>query len=156
MSQEISIQFTRFSAFYSPLIATMAGGFLEQEGLRARHSVSAPGASAIAGLVDGSVHVADVTSQHACLGLWGPASREILQPLTVADLSHAAFGYMTAREIAVGPVPCLAVRVTYVGELGWELYCPSEFGARLWDVLWEGGRALGLVAGLGFGGKLRS
>jgi len=96
---------------------------------------------------DGSVHVADVTSQHACLGLWGPASREILQPLAEADLSHPAFGYMTAREIAVGPVPCLAVRVTYVGELGWELYCPSEFGARLWDVLWEGGRAHGLVAG---------
>jgi NitT/TauT family transport system substrate-binding protein len=58
LSQEISIQFTRFSAFYSPLIATMAGGFLEQEGLRPRHSVSAPGKSAIAGLVDGSVHVA--------------------------------------------------------------------------------------------------
>ncbi len=96
---------------------------------------------------DGSVHVADVTSQHACLGLWGPASREILQPLTVADLSNDAFGYMKAREIAVGPVPCLAVRVTYVGELGWELYCPSEYGARLWDVLWEGGRAHGLVAG---------
>jgi 4-methylaminobutanoate oxidase (formaldehyde-forming) len=96
---------------------------------------------------DGSVHVADVTSQHACLGLWGPASRELLQPLTTADLSHDAFGYMTAQEIAVGPVPCLAVRVTYVGELGWELYCPSEYGARLWDVLWEGGRAHGLVAG---------
>jgi NitT/TauT family transport system substrate-binding protein len=58
LSQEISIQFTRFSAFYSPLIATMAGGFLEQEGLRPRHSVSAPGKSAIAGLVEGSVHVA--------------------------------------------------------------------------------------------------
>ena len=58
LTQDISIQFTRFSAFYSPLIATMAGGFLEQEGLRPRHSVSAPGASAIAGLLDGSVHVA--------------------------------------------------------------------------------------------------
>ena len=58
MSQDISIQFTRFSAFYSPLIATMAGGFLEQEGLRGRHSVAKPGTSAIAGLVDGSVHVA--------------------------------------------------------------------------------------------------
>ena len=58
MSQDISIQFTRFSAFYSPLIATMAGGFLEQEGLRGKHSVAKPGTSAIAGLVDGSVHVA--------------------------------------------------------------------------------------------------
>ena len=58
MSQDISIQFTRFSAFYSPLIATMAGGFLEQEDLRPRHSVSPPGTSAIAGLLDGSIHVA--------------------------------------------------------------------------------------------------
>jgi 4-methylaminobutanoate oxidase (formaldehyde-forming) len=54
---------------------------------------------------------------------------------------------MRSREIAVGPVPCLALRVTYVGELGWELYCPMEFGLRLWDVLWEAGRAHGLVAG---------
>jgi len=58
LSQDINIQFTRFSAFYSPLIATMAGGFLEQEGLRPRHTVSPPGTSAITGLVDGSVHVA--------------------------------------------------------------------------------------------------
>ncbi len=96
---------------------------------------------------DGSVHVADVTSAFACLGLWGPASREILQPLTVSDLSGAAFPYMTAQEIAVGSVPCLAVRVTYVGELGWELYCPAEYGLGLWDALWEAGATLGLVAG---------
>jgi 4-methylaminobutanoate oxidase (formaldehyde-forming) len=96
---------------------------------------------------DGSIRVVDVTSSFACLGLWGPASRDILQALTVADLSNAEFPYMTARELAVGPVPCLAVRVTYVGELGWELYCPTEFGARLWDVLWEAGNGHGLVAG---------
>ena len=54
---------------------------------------------------------------------------------------------MRARELAVGPVPCLALRVTYVGELGWELYCPSEFGLALWDAIWEPGRDLGLVAG---------
>jgi NitT/TauT family transport system substrate-binding protein len=58
MAEEIRIEFTRFSAFYSPLIATMAGGFLKAEGLEPRHSVSAPGKTAIAGLVDGSVHVA--------------------------------------------------------------------------------------------------
>lgn len=58
MSQEIRIEFTRFSAFYSPLIATMAGGFLKEQGLVGKHSVSAPGKSAIAGLLDGSVHVA--------------------------------------------------------------------------------------------------
>ncbi|HEY7548610.1 MAG TPA: ABC transporter substrate-binding protein, partial [Hyphomicrobiaceae bacterium] len=58
MAEEIRIEFTRFSAFYSPLIATMAGGFLKAEGLEPKHSVSAPGKSAVAGLVDGSVHVA--------------------------------------------------------------------------------------------------
>ncbi len=96
---------------------------------------------------DGSVQVADVTSAYACYGLWGPASREILQPLTLADLSNEAFPYMRARELAVGSVPCLALRVTYVGELGWELYCPAEFGLALWNAVWEAGRAHGLVAG---------
>jgi 4-methylaminobutanoate oxidase (formaldehyde-forming) len=90
------------------------------------------------------VQVEDVTSKYACLGLWGPAAREILQPLTTDELT---FPYMRAREIAVGPVPCLALRVTYVGELGWELYCPMEFGLRLWDTIWEAGRDFGLVAG---------
>jgi 4-methylaminobutanoate oxidase (formaldehyde-forming) len=96
---------------------------------------------------DGSVHVADRTSAFACLGVWGPRARDVLQPLTTTDLSNEAFPYMTAREAAVGPVPCLAVRVTYVGELGWELYCPTEYGARLWETLWEAGRAHGVVAG---------
>jgi glycine cleavage system aminomethyltransferase T/glycine/D-amino acid oxidase-like deaminating enzyme len=96
---------------------------------------------------DGSVHVTDVTSQHACYGLWGPRARELLQPLTTADLSNESFPYMSARELAVGSVPCLALRVTYVGELGWELYCPSEYGLALWDALWEAGRSHDLVAG---------
>src|SRR5437588_1221623 len=93
---------------------------------------------------DGSVSVEDVTSKYACLGLWGPRAREILQPLTTTALD---FGYMRARELAVGPVPCTALRVTYVGELGWELYCPMEFALRLWDELWAAGREHGLVAG---------
>jgi 4-methylaminobutanoate oxidase (formaldehyde-forming) len=96
---------------------------------------------------DGSVVVENVTSLYACLGIWGPRSREILQPLSNADLSNESFRYMRAREIDVGPVPCLALRVTYVGELGWELYCPMEFGLRLWDTIWEAGREHGLVAG---------
>jgi glycine cleavage system T protein len=96
---------------------------------------------------DGSVLVEDVTSRYACLGLWGPSAREILTSLTTADVSNEAFPYMHARELAVGPVPCLAVRVTYVGELGWELYCSTEFGSRLWDELWQAGRPCGLVAG---------
>ena len=93
---------------------------------------------------DGAVSVRDVTSAYACLGIWGPASRGILAQLTPDPLD---FPYMSARELAVADVPCLALRVTYVGELGWELYCPSEFGLRLWDTLWEAGRERGLVAG---------
>jgi 4-methylaminobutanoate oxidase (formaldehyde-forming) len=96
---------------------------------------------------DGSVSVSDVTSQYACYGIWGPNAREILQPLTTADLSNGAFRYMTAQELAVGRVPCLALRVTYVGELGWEVYCASEYGHALWDTLWEAGREHGLLAG---------
>jgi 4-methylaminobutanoate oxidase (formaldehyde-forming) len=92
----------------------------------------------------GGVAVDDVTSAHACLGLWGPKAREILQPLTTTPLD---FLYMRARELAVGAVPCLALRVTYVGELGWELYCPTEFGLALWNAIWESGREHGLVAG---------
>ena len=96
---------------------------------------------------DDSVEVEDVTSAYACIGLWGPAAREILRRLTPVDVSNAAFPYMSARELPVGSVPCLALRVTYVGELGWELYCPAEFGLRLWDTLWEAGAAHRLVAG---------
>ncbi|HLB19988.1 MAG TPA: FAD-dependent oxidoreductase, partial [Gaiellaceae bacterium] len=90
------------------------------------------------------VQVEDVTSRYACLGLWGPAARAILQPLTTEELT---FPYMRARELAVGSVPCLALRVTYVGELGWELYCPVEYGLRLWDTISAAGRDHGLVAG---------
>jgi glycine cleavage system aminomethyltransferase T/glycine/D-amino acid oxidase-like deaminating enzyme len=96
---------------------------------------------------DGSVHVSDVTSAYACYGIWGPNAREIVQALTTLDLSNDTFPYMAAHELAVGSVPCLALRVTYVGELGWELYCPAEFGLALWDMLWEAGQPHGLVAG---------
>jgi 4-methylaminobutanoate oxidase (formaldehyde-forming) len=95
---------------------------------------------------DGSVQVADVTSAWACLGLWGPRARDILQPLTKSDLSNEAFRYMTARDISIGNVPCLAARVTYVGELGWELYCPAEYGSGLWDLLWKAGAEHGMLA----------
>ncbi len=95
---------------------------------------------------DGSVIVEDVTSSRACFGLWGPRARDILRRVTKADVGHAAFPYMTARAMAVGDVPVLALRVTYVGELGWELYCPMEYGRRLWDTLWEAGQSDGLIA----------
>ncbi|HEY4914756.1 MAG TPA: glycine cleavage T C-terminal barrel domain-containing protein, partial [Candidatus Dormibacteraeota bacterium] len=95
---------------------------------------------------NGSVHIEDVTSAYACIGLWGPAARAILQPLTQTNIANEAFPFMTAQQLAVGSVPCLALRVTYVGELGWELYCPAEFGMRLWDTIWDAGHDKGLVA----------
>jgi glycine cleavage system aminomethyltransferase T/glycine/D-amino acid oxidase-like deaminating enzyme len=93
---------------------------------------------------DGSVSVRDVTSSMACLGLWGPKARDILSSVCNDDLS---FSYMTSRPIAVGAVPCWALRVTYVGELGWELYAPAEYGVALWDTLMEAGQPFGLVPG---------
>jgi glycine cleavage system aminomethyltransferase T/glycine/D-amino acid oxidase-like deaminating enzyme len=90
------------------------------------------------------VAVEDVTSGYACLGLWGPKAREILQPLTTAPLD---FPYMHARDLTVGDIACNAMRVTYVGELGWELYCAFDQGLALWDAIWNAGREHGLVAG---------
>jgi 4-methylaminobutanoate oxidase (formaldehyde-forming) len=92
---------------------------------------------------DGSVTAREVTSQWACHALWGPRAREILQPLVPEELS---FPYMSMRELTVADVPVRALRVTFVGELGWELYCPTEYGAALWTALWEAGRPYGLRA----------
>ena len=96
---------------------------------------------------DGSVQVHDTTSQWACFGIWGPRARDVLQPLTPPDLGNEEFPYMSLREITVGHVPVRALRVTYVGELGWELYCPSEYGLGLWRAIWEEGEPHGIVAG---------
>jgi glycine cleavage system aminomethyltransferase T len=93
---------------------------------------------------DGSVRCADVTARWACFALWGPRARAILAPLTAAELD---FPYMHMRELAVGDVPVRALRVTFVGELGWELYCPTEYGAGLWRTLWQAGQEHGLLAG---------
>jgi 4-methylaminobutanoate oxidase (formaldehyde-forming) len=95
----------------------------------------------------GSVEIRDITSSRVCFGLWGPRARDIIAPLTDDDMSDAGFPYLTAKEISVGSVPILALRVTYVGEFGWELYAPTEYGRTLWRSLWEAGREHGLVAG---------
>jgi glycine cleavage system aminomethyltransferase T len=93
-----------------------------------------------------SAHIRDVTSGTCCVGAWGPLARELVQPLCDDDLSNAAFPYLSARRIFVGEVPVLALRVSYVGELGWELYTGAEYGLRLWDLLWAAGRPLGAIA----------
>jgi 4-methylaminobutanoate oxidase (formaldehyde-forming) len=94
----------------------------------------------------GGVRIADVTSQWACIGIWGPRARDVLAPLTPADLGNEAFPYMSLRETTIGNVPVRALRVTYVGELGWEIYCPTEYGLGLWRTLWEAGQPHGIVA----------
>ena len=96
---------------------------------------------------DGSVRITDVTGQYTCFALWGPNSRRILQQLTPAALDNESFPYMTAQQITVGDVPLTAQRVTFVGELGWELYASAEYGAALWSTLWEYGQDHGLIAG---------
>jgi 4-methylaminobutanoate oxidase (formaldehyde-forming) len=97
--------------------------------------------------VDGSVQVRDTTAAWACFGIWGPRAREVLAALTPEDLSNDGFPYMSVRETTVGNVPVRALRVTYVGELGWEIYCPTEYGLGLWRTLWEAGQPHGIVAG---------
>ena len=74
---------------------------------------------------DGSVVLEDKTSALCCIGLWGPRARDILAALCEDDVSNEAFPYMTARDIHIGPVPVRALRISYVGELGWELYAPD-------------------------------
>ena len=95
---------------------------------------------------DRSVSVADASSAQCCIGLWGPRARDLLSGVCEDDVSNEAFPYMTAKTIGVGDVPSLALRISYVGELGWELYAPAEQGLRLWDTLWEAGQPLGLIA----------
>jgi glycine cleavage system aminomethyltransferase T/glycine/D-amino acid oxidase-like deaminating enzyme len=96
---------------------------------------------------DERVTIADMTDHRFCLGLWGPRARDVLAAVTDADVSHGGFPYMTVRVIDVGEAPCVVQRISYVGELGWEIYGPIEMGARVWDLLWEAGREHGLIAG---------
>ena len=94
---------------------------------------------------DGSAHVVDLTSAYSTIGLWGPRARDILGQLTRDDISHEGFGFGTCREIEVGSLAVLASRISYVGELGWELHLPFEHGAKLWSQLHEAGEPHGAV-----------
>lgn len=95
---------------------------------------------------DGTVHVADVTSMYCGLGLWGPRARSILGSVCADALTNDAFPYFAARPVTVAATPALALRVSYVGELGWEIYSRTEYALHLWDVIWEAGRPSGLIA----------
>ncbi len=94
---------------------------------------------------DGATTLTDNTDAISTIGLWGPRARDILSSLTSADVSGEGFGFLTCREIEVRGVPVLASRISYVGELGWELYVDMDRAAELWDLLLEEGAAHGAV-----------
>jgi glycine cleavage system aminomethyltransferase T/glycine/D-amino acid oxidase-like deaminating enzyme len=99
---------------------------------------------------DGSATIDDLTSKQTTLGLWGPRARDILSAITRDDVSNEAFPFATWQTIDVGGLEVIASRISYVGDLGWELYVPMDKGEQLWDAVWKGGQAHGVVpAGIG-------
>lgn len=93
------------------------------------------------------VFISDISPGTCCIGLWGPHARDVLSQLTDDDISNEGFGYFKAKRLYVAAVPVLALRVSYVGELGWELYATADHGARLWEELQVAGSEYGLVVG---------
>ncbi len=94
---------------------------------------------------DGSAQIADLTSCFTTIGLWGPNARHVLSSVTEDDVSAAGFAFGTCRRLEMAGVAVLASRISYVGELGWEIYVPIEQGARVWQALYEAGQPHGLV-----------
>jgi glycine cleavage system aminomethyltransferase T/glycine/D-amino acid oxidase-like deaminating enzyme len=94
---------------------------------------------------DGSAQIHDQTNQWTTLGMWGPRARDILSSVTSDDVSHEGFPFANWRQIELGPLTAIASRISYVGDLGWELYVPIEQGARLWDIIAEAGLPHGAV-----------
>src|SRR6476619_4232206 len=96
---------------------------------------------------DGTAQLHDVTNAYTTFGLWGPRARDILGAASdgSADISHKGFPFLTSKTVEVDGVRTLASRISYVGELGWEIYVPIEQGLRVWDAIWRAGQAHGLV-----------
>ena len=95
---------------------------------------------------DHSVTLRDITGGTCCIGLWGPSARELVQPLCPDDVSHQAFKYFRALQTELDAIPVTMMRVSYVGELGWEIYTSAECGAALWDLLWQDGAEYEVIA----------
>ncbi|MFJ3308781.1 FAD-dependent oxidoreductase [Streptomyces sp. NPDC086549] len=105
---------------------------------------------------DGTVQVRDITPGTCCIGLWGPLARQVLQPLADADFSDDGLKYFRSKQAHIGSVPVTAMRLSYVGELGWELYTTADLGQKLWDTLWAAAEPLGgVIAGRGAFNSLR-
>ncbi len=94
---------------------------------------------------DGSVNFTDVTSAYGVINVIGPKSRQLLQRHVKEDIGSEAFAFGTLKDIAVGYAPVMAWRVTYVGELGYELYVPAEFAVHVYETLWDSGQDLGIA-----------
>lgn len=95
---------------------------------------------------DGTVQVTDITPGTCCIGLWGPKAREVLSSITDADMTNDGLKYFRAKKLTIGNVPATAWRLSYVGELGWEIYTTADLGQRLWDTIWEAGQEHGIIA----------
>jgi len=95
---------------------------------------------------DGTVQVTDITPGTCCLGLWGPKARDVLASITDTDMTNDGLKYFRAKSLTIGNVPATAWRLSYVGELGWEIYTTADLGQRLWDTLWEAGQEHGIIA----------
>jgi 4-methylaminobutanoate oxidase (formaldehyde-forming) len=98
---------------------------------------------------DGSVEIVDHTSARAVINVCGPRSRDVLAQLTDAPLDNASYPYMSARQLDLGYAPALALRVTYLGELGYELHVPVEYALYLYEKLWAAGESFG-IANVGY------
>jgi glycine cleavage system aminomethyltransferase T/glycine/D-amino acid oxidase-like deaminating enzyme len=94
---------------------------------------------------DGSVTFVDSTSAVSTVGLWGPNARRVIESLTTDDVSNEGFPYGWVKEVNLLGIDALMFRISYVGELGWEISVPMEQGLRLWDMLWEAGQKWGIV-----------
>ncbi len=102
------------------------------------------------------IDIRDITAGTCCIGIWGPKARDVVQPLTDADFSNAGFKYFRAQQCFLGTVEVTAMRLSYVGELGWELYTTADQGLVLWDLLMKAGAEHGIVpAGRGAFNALR-
>lgn len=95
---------------------------------------------------DGSVILKDVTASLTCFGIWGPATRDMMASITNADLSTKSFPFLSMQETTIGNIPVQLVRVTFVGEFGYEIYAAGDKGAELWEILWKAGHPFGIVA----------
>jgi glycine cleavage system aminomethyltransferase T len=95
---------------------------------------------------DCSVCVRDITPGTCCIGVWGPRSRDLIASLSSDDFSPEGFKYFRAKRARIRNVPVSALRISYVGELGWELYTSADMGLKLWDTLWAAGQPYGVIA----------